>query len=102
MSKLVYPSDGIYKYCKNNIEACSSNLSNAISDCSFDIPSDFTYKSYLSELASVLSEYQKEINSINLKLQKSNNRFETLESDLINNTQKMVTAKIKERDRMII
>lgn len=102
MSKLVYPNDGIFKYCKNDIDTITGSLSKIISNCTFDIPSNFNYKSYLSNLGNVVSDYHKEIRSINYRLQCSNNNYETLENDLTNNVKKMSTIKIDERDRMII
>lgn len=102
MSKLHYPNNGIYKYCSDNLETCSKNLSTAASNCTFDIPSGFGYTSYLNGLYSDINKYIKEINSINSKLQKTNNNFETLETDLTNDLKKLTGIKIKERDRMIV
>ena len=101
MSKLLYPSDGIYKYCKDYAESCASNLSKAIADCNLDVPSKFTFKSYLDGLDNTLETYYTEINSINSKLEMINSNYQTLSSDLKEGTQRMVTGKIKERERMI-
>ncbi len=102
MSKLVYPDDGIYKYCKNDIDVITASLSKVISNCNFDIPSNFTYKSYLNNLANIIGDYYDEIRSINYRLQRLNNNYEILETDLVNSTKKMGTIKIDERERMII
>lgn len=102
MSKLIYPSDGIYKYCRNYIDACSNNLSNAVNNCNLDVPSGFSYKNYLSSLSSELNDFYREINSIDSKLQKSNNNYDNLASDLSLTTKRMSILKIKDRDRMIV
>lgn len=102
MSKLFYPNDGIYKYCRNDIESCSNNLNDAYGNCNLDVPSNFCYKSYLNSLDSVIRNYCNEINNINSKLERTNNNYENLESDLCINTKKIETVKIKDRERMII
>lgn len=102
MSKLNYPSDGIYKYCRIDIEACSNNIKKAISNCYLDIPSDFAYRNYLRNLNNTLANYYKEINSINSKIKKVNATYETLSSNLSESVKNMVPTKIKDRDRMII
>ncbi len=102
MTKLIYPNNGIYNYCRNDLENISSNLSNAIENCVFDIPNEFKYKAYLNNLNYLLSEYYKEINSINSKLRKTNDNYKILSDDLENDAKSLVAAKIKERDRMII
>lgn len=102
MTKLTYPNDGIYKYCKDNIECCRNSLYKSISGISLDIPSSFAYKSYLRNLPNVLTNYYKEINNINSKLQSSNNNYEVLSSELSSAINKMILIKVKRRDRMII
>lgn len=102
MSKLLYPNDGIYTYCKVHIESCANHLSQAISSCNFNIPEDFVYRNYLNNLDNVARDYYREISSINSRMLKTNNNFKTLSSDLKTNAKKMTTGKIKDRDRMIL
>ena len=102
MSKLTYPADGIYNYCRDNIESCVGNLSQAVSNSSLDVPSRFAYRNYLNSLYGVLSEYKKEIGSIKSKLKQSNDNFNALSDELEDSVKKMTVTKIKERDRMII
>lgn len=102
MTKLNYPSEGIYRYCRDDFELCISNLSKVISTCNLDVPANFTYKNYLNNLPSLLNEYYKEIDSINSKLQKSNKNYDNLSDALSTSTNRMESLKIKERDRMII
>lgn len=104
MTKLVYPTNGVYNSCRSSVEATSRNLSRAVSYCSFSVPYTFnyTYRNYLYRLRNILNGYYKEINSIGYRVKYSDNNFETLENDLENSTKKMVSVKIKDRDRMIV
>lgn len=102
MSKLVYPNNGIYNYCENDIYKITSNLTSAMQNSVFDIPSDFTYVSYLRSLDNELNNYIKEINSIDSKLKQTNDNYELLEETLEDSTKKLVSMKINERDRMIV
>lgn len=102
MSKLYYPSEGIYKYCRNDIEAGSNNLNNAYNNCNLDVPSDFSYKNYLDSLDSTIKSYCNELNNISSKLERTNSNYDNLESDLSSKAQKMVSVKIKDRERMIV
>lgn len=102
MSKLVYPNDGIYKYCRDDIDVLCRRLNKITLNCDFDVPSDFDYKDYLNRLGSIINGCYEEVKSINYKLQSSNEKFEKVEADSINDTKKMVVTKIKDRDRMIV
>ena len=102
MTKLVYPENGIYKECRDNLESCSNNLSKTKGNCSFSIPSGFSYSGYLSGLGQVINKYLKESKSINYKLKETNDRFQDLSDDLEENTKKIVPIKVKERERMIV
>ena len=102
MSKLSYPENGIYRYCQENLESCINNLSKAVSECSFNIPADFTYRNQLLSLRSDLGNLLKEAKSINYCLQKIDNNYERLSQELASGTKKMVAIKIKERERMIL
>ena len=101
MTKLSYPKDGIYKYCKHYANSCANNLSNAMNNCNFDIPNGFAYKSYLHGLGGRIRELYNRTNNLEAKLQRSNNNIEVLSSDLLSSAEKMVDIKINERDRMI-
>ena len=101
MTKLVYPKNGIFNECKDDINSVITNLSNAISNCSFDIPYDFSYRSYLNNLNDKLNIYYDDIKNIKDILKSSNDRFENLEVTLLNDIKKLDDIKIKERDRMI-
>ncbi len=102
MSKLEYPSEGIYGYCKDHLDSCTSDLSRAISSCNFDVPSGFQYYNYLNGLDNVIGDYYKEINSISSKMLKTHNNYEMLASDLEASIKKKNISKIKDRDRVIL
>lgn len=102
MTKLSYPTTGIYNYYSSNIENCTRYLAQALSNSVFNIPSEFVYKQRLSNLDNVISGYCKEIGEIGTKLKYSNDNFESLSDDLVNAVEKMTISKVKERERMII
>lgn len=101
MSKIIYPSDGIYHYCRNHIDACTSNLIKSKSACNFDIPTNFKYRNYLINLAGLLSNYQRKLDDIDSTLQRIDKRYEDLSLDLTQGAKNIETPKIIERDRMI-
>lgn len=102
MSKMIYPSDGIYNYCSHSVESCRSNLQNAIINSMFDIPDDFSYRLYLNRLSDTLRNYQREINDIGLKIRNTSNKYEQLSNYLEDGVKRMDSPKIIERDRMIV
>lgn len=102
MAKLVYPKEGIYKYCETSFENGSRKLSQAMNECSFDIPSGFSGQNYLNGLYNTLSSYYNEINSIYSKTQQSNSNYNLLESDLVSDAEKMSFNKIKEKTVKVI
>lgn len=102
MTKLYFPSGGIYRSSKSDIDNCLNDLSRAISNATFDIPAGFSYSGDLRSLSSTLNNYYQELKSIDYRLQNTNNNFNILEDDLEMSAKKMEAVKIKERDRMII
>lgn len=102
MTKLSYPSDGVYRYCKNNLISCHDNLQSARWNCNFDIPYGFRYRNYLFNLNYELGQYINTINDLDDKIRKINDNFEELETDMSNDVNKLPSVKIKDRDRMIV
>ena len=101
MTKLVYPKSGIYIMVKNNIENCNNYLIKANSNCSFVVPSNFSYISYLRSLSSTINEFKKDLSEIDYILRDISNNYQNLEDSLLEYDSKFEVVKIKERDRMI-
>ena len=102
MRKLIYPSEGIYTYCKSDLSNSLSNLRSAISYTNyFSIPTDFTYRSYLYGLGSTLVKYQNEAGSIDSVLSTTDNDYESLSERLSFEANKLTSTKVKDRERMI-
>ena len=102
MMKLVYPEEGIYTYCKADSNTSYNSLKNAVSYTNnFEIPSDFTYNSYLYNLGSTLYKYQNEISSLDAVLNTIDSDYESLAERLSTEANKLSVTKIKTRDRMI-
>lgn len=104
MSKLVYPKNGIYSYCRVPIENVRNNILHALNSSDLDVPYDFCYSNYLNSLESTIRNYLNEIDIINSKLKNVNNSFNDLEDALVNDVIKNLSndVKIKDRDRMIV
>lgn len=101
MTKLSYPSDGIYKYTRSHTENVARDLQRAVSSCILNIPNNFTYRKYLLSLRDTLNSYYKEISSIDDKLNKTNTNFENVAINLTKGVTDITIKKITERDRMI-
>ena len=101
MSRIDYPEDGIYNMCSGSINACRGDISASISESYFDIPEDFSYRSYLAGLNGTLNSFQSELNSIDSCLQHTNNSYRSLSSNLEEGARRIEVNKIPERDRLI-
>lgn len=102
MSKLSYPSDGIYNSTKLYTNACYNQLNKAFSYSKLDIPTDFEYHNYLSTLSSQINSFRNEISDIDNKLRSTTKRFQTLSDNLSEQVNNLDFKDIKIRDRMII
>ena len=102
MSKLVYPNNGLYPRCKVNTTRCTELLSSAISDCAFDIPSDFPQKSYLAGLSNTLSGYRNESSSIDQMIKSIDNSYVNLSDSLSSSEKRLSATKIIKRTRMVV
>ena len=102
MSKLIYPANGLYPRCKRSVERCATDIQSAISNCTFDIPSDFPYRGYLDGLRDTLNNYYHKINNIGLKIEITDKSFSNLSNRLTTSAGKITTSKIPKRDRMIV
>ncbi len=101
MTKLVFPSNGIYPICKNSIQGCARDLFNAIENCNYTIPSGFPHENYLRGLSGELNGYRTEVKNIGAKLKRTDRNFDNLSDNLTTNASKITTTKITKRDRMI-
>lgn len=102
MTKLIYPVNGIYPNCRDDIQGCAKKLSKAVANCNFIIPADFSYKNYLRGLDDKLNRCLAEINSIGVKLKHTDASFSSLSDTLTANAGKITSTKITKRDRMIV
>lgn len=102
MSKLVYPSSGIYPRCKGNIAGCIEELSSAIANCDYTVPSGFPHREYLYSLDGTLNNCLAEIKEIESKLKNTDSSFNNLSNSLTANASKISIEKVNKRDRMII
>ena len=100
MSKINYPSEGINIISRDLIDKSKHYLSGNL-NVSFDVPSDFAYRSYILKLNTKSSNFYKELVSIGNAIYDSNRRFADLSEDLTSETHKLVSSKINVRGRMI-
>lgn len=102
MTKLIYPVNGIYPNCRDDIQGCTKKLSKAVANCNFDIPSDFPYKNYLRNLDNKLNKCLAEIDSISSKLKRTDSSFNMLSDNLTADASRITPIKVAKRDRMIV
>lgn len=102
MTKLVFPSEGIKKNIKPNIDSTINYLNSASASAYFDIPSDFGYYNYLQDLKNTINSYKRESENILDISSKVDTNFDNLENDLKKDAQLLPTNKMSARDRMII
>ena len=102
MSKLVYPSNGVYPRCRGSITGCAEELSRAIANCDFTIPSGFSHIDYLYGLDNKLNNCLTEIKEIGSILKRTDKSFSSLSNNLTANASKISIQKMNKRDRMII
>lgn len=101
MSKLNYPVEGIYGISKGHIENCANNISDASSNCWFDVPGDFQYRDYLNGLGDTLRNYSREINSIGAKIQSTDRGLSRLSDNLSVSAKRLTVAKVGNRERLV-
>ena len=101
MTKLKYPSNGIYSVVNVESNDCLTHLNNALANTDYSVPNNFSYKSYMKELKSTLKDFSKEMNKIITKLSNTTTTFEETELDMIAKAKTIKGYKVIERDRMI-
>ena len=102
MTKLVFPSEGIKKNIKPNIDSTINYLNSASASAYFDIPSDFGYYNYLQDLKNTINSYKREAENILDISSKVDTNFDNLENELKKDAQLLPTNKMSARDRMIV
>lgn len=102
MTKLVYPSEGVYNKCQASLEKCVSELLSAVNSITTYPPSEFNYREYMVNLRNELRGYYRTMNYINRTLKRSDNVYERVSDYLETSASRMVAPEIKDRDRMII
>lgn len=102
MSKLSYPEDGLIPRTKTIIEDCSTAISNAGSDCYFDIPWRYAHRDYLNRLGGTINGYREKLNSIRSEINKADYDFNSATERAVSNINKIETPKIDARKRRIV
>ena len=103
MTKLKYPSSGIYSSCKPHVTDSGEQLRSAADKSkSLDVPSDFGYRNYLmNDLYGILDGYHQEVESIGEKIKVTNPRFSELSENLEKKAKSISITTIKDRVRMV-
>ncbi len=101
MVKLVYPKEGIKKYIINDLEMAKLNVSNAIKNNYFSVPSDFRYSRYLSNLKSDLNSYKKKVENIIDYVNQEALNYTICGESIISDNKTLEKDSVKKRDRLI-
>ena len=101
MSILSYPSDGLNPHAKTDIDDCSHSISNALSDCYFDIPWNFAQRDYLKRLEGTINSYRQELNAIKSEISKADHDYSKTSERFVINIGLIESPKITRRTRRI-
>lgn len=102
MSKLVYPEkESLVNLVRGPLNDTISSLNTAIGQCSFVVPNDFAYLSYLRTLSTTIAEYRGKVYEIFGDIDKIDvgyrNAFDTMSSY----KESLDLNVIDERDRLV-
>ena len=101
MTRLKYPTNGLYKGLKTNMDNSLSMLSKACDTCDYSTPSNFKYKNYLNNLSTLLNNYKKEMSSIVSAIKKIDNNYEELDTELYNKAKALGNYEVENRERLV-
>ncbi len=101
MSKIIFPTGGLYGATNLYASQCSQNLTQGMNNCSFDVPGDFHYASYVNGLHGEINGYLKEIGDVKSKIRETDTRIDNLETSLVRGIQALPTTIIEEREQLI-
>lgn len=102
MSKLNYPEDGIIPTVRDTFSDCSSSLESAVSQCSYDVPSDFDYRHYLHQLEDRIKAFRRELDEIRNSIESTDRRFSATAERAANNIRNCeIKPQIKPRSTII-
>ena len=101
MSVLSYPGDGLNPLTKADIDDCSRSISNALSDCYFDIPWNFAQRDYLKRLDGIIDSYRQKLNAIKSEISKADHDYCKTSERFVINIGRIEGSKITRRTRRI-
>lgn len=103
MTRINYVEQGIYSYTKDDCKEIITNLSSAHSVAlSLSCPSNFSYKSYISNLDNTINEYYKEIIDIDAKIKFADTKYEEVTDEMTEGVLSLDISVLKDRDRLIV
>ena len=102
MSKISFPKDGLTQLTSGAIANCKDYLSQAASECYFDVPSDFGHKDYLWGLRSKINEFNSELILIRQKISTTDHSYANITSRASMRIRKYERPpRIKPRERLV-
>jgi hypothetical protein len=101
MTKVSYPFAGLLSSTTPYFTKTNQHLTNAINNCSFDVPSGFSYAGFVNGLSGEISDFAKEIKDIKAKTKVTDVMYDNLENKLVESTKVLPSNILEPRDRLI-
>lgn len=101
MSRLEYPSEGLYPTTKNSLSIAKTQLNAALGGTVFNIPPGFSGAGYLNGLRSKITEFSDRANAIDERVQEIDRNFQVLTDELRTRAHQFEPPILEERVRLI-
>lgn len=104
MTKLVYPSKGVYPQCEKNFLSYHEDLSEAAKLCNFDdnnVPNDFPAKKYLTSLKGYLIKVGSACVDVMREVKGADAAFQSFSDEALADAAKITVTKVKKNDRLV-
>jgi hypothetical protein len=102
MTKLKYPSSGIYRVVSSSLDEANTCLTSSVNLADYSVPYGFSNRKYLLDLKNVLNGYVKEHSAITNQLINTSKEMDALDLDSASEIKKLDMPVVKDIDRMIV
>ncbi len=104
MTKLAYPSKGVYPQCEKNFLSYHEDLSEAAKLCNFDdsnVPNDFPAKQYLTSLKGYLIKVGFACVDVMREVKGADVAFQALSDEAAMSAARITVSKVTQNDRLV-
>ncbi len=104
MTKLAYPSKGVYPQCEKNFLSYHEDLSEAAKLCNFDdnnVPNDFPAKQYLTSLKGYLIKVGFACVDVMREVKGADAAYQSFSDEALADAAKITVTKVSKNDRLV-